>query len=235
VSLVEAPDGKLYSAGQVALATVLGAPVAGSLLVARNYEVLENRRAAWGALAVGIGATLFLLALAFLLPENTRMTGLSGGICIAAYLTAKNIQGDTVDRHLKAGGRKGSWGLTVVLGLVCTIITLGLLVAAAIVVDLVAPADWQDAPVAKIRVSQAGQIELDGTRVTPERLRTALASLKEAGGVVWYYRERMREPMSAEASKAFKIITDAGMPIRQSSKPDFSDYIDGEGRSVPLR
>jgi hypothetical protein len=226
------PDGRLYSAGQIGLATFLGAPIAGCLLLARNYELLENKKAAWQLLGVGIGATIVLLIIAFLLPENTRGTGLSLGSCIGMYFTAKHLQGDTVERHLKAGGRKGSWGLTVALGLICAVIIIGLLFAVGITVELVSPSD---APIAKVRVSQAGQIELDGTRVTPERLRTALSSLAEDGGEIWYYRERMMEPMSEEASKAFKIVLDAGLTFRISSKPDFSDYIDSEGRSVPVR
>jgi hypothetical protein len=230
--LTNEPDGRLYSAGQIGLATFLGAPIAGCLLLARNYELLENKKAAWQLLAVGIGATIVLLIIAFLLPENTRGSGLSLGACIGMYFTAKHLQGETVERHLKAGGRKGSWGLTVALGLVSALIIIVLLFVVGVTVELVSPSD---APVARVRVSQAGQIELDGTRVTPERLRTALASLSEEGGEVWYYRERMMEPMSEEASKVFKIVVDAGLTIRISSKPDFSDYIDGEGRSVPVR
>lgn len=235
VPLVNAPDGKLFSLGQITLATFLGAPVAGSLLVARNYEALENRGAAWRSLAAGIGATILLAVIGFLLPENTPGTGLSIGSCVAAYMTAKSYQGDTIDRHLNAGGRQGSWGLTVGLGLLCGTILLGLIIAVAVAVEFAAPADLQDAPIVKVRVSQAGEVELDGRRVTPERLRAALVTLKEDDGRVWYYRERTWEPMSAEASKVFEIIVDAGVPIRQSSKPDFSDYIDSEGRSVPSR
>jgi len=32
-----------------------------------------------------------------------------------------------------------------------------------------------------------------------------------------------------------EIIVDAKLPVRMSSKADFSDYIDADGKSVPAR
>jgi hypothetical protein len=35
------------------------------------------------------------------------------------------------------------------------------------------------------------------------------------------------------AEKVIRLIVEAELPVRISSKPDYSDYIDAEGRSVP--
>ena len=61
---------KLFSAGQITLATFLGAPIAGCLLLARNYRELGNGAAAWQSLVAGIVSTILLFLIAFWLPEN---------------------------------------------------------------------------------------------------------------------------------------------------------------------
>ena len=90
-------------------------------------------------------------------------------------------------------------------------------------------------PVAQIRVSRAGQVELDGKRVTREELRAALARLSREGGSVQYYREGWNERPSEEAARVFEVIIDARMPIQLSSQPDFSDYIGPDGVPVPIK
>ena len=55
----------------------------------------------------------------------------------------------------------------------------------------------------------SGQIDLNGTQVTPGQLRTSLASLKEDGVVLWYDRESGNERRSAETEKVIEIIADA--------------------------
>lgn len=231
----DAPNGKLYSTGQITLAAFLGAPLAGCLLLARNYQVLGKGAAAWQPLVVGGVSTTVLFVLALLLPENVPGAGLSAGGCIGMYYYAKQWREGAIDAHLKAGAEQGSWALVVVLGLGCSVILLGLLFASGVAFDLGASPGERDMPVVHVRVSQAGEIELDGTIVTRGQLRTALAKMKAAGGGVMYYRERWNEPPSAEAAKAFEVIRAAGLPVQMSSKPDFSDYIGPDGVPIPLR
>ncbi|HEX7318109.1 MAG TPA: hypothetical protein VF297_29670 [Pyrinomonadaceae bacterium] len=230
-------DGKLFSTGQITLATFLGAPLAGFLLLARNYQVLGKGATAWQPLLVGVVTTALLVILGLLLPENVPGTGLSMGSCIGMYYYVKQWQGGAIDAHLKAGARQGSWAAVVVLGLGCSVVLIGLLIAFALTFDVGAPPEGEvrDMPVARVRVSQAGRIEMNGVNLTPEQLRSALAKLKAQGGGVMYYRERWNEPPSAEAARAFEVITQAGLPIQMSSKPDFSDYIGPDGVPVPIR
>lgn len=227
------PGGKLFSTEQVTLATFLGAPISGCLLLAQNYRALGQGASAWQPLVVGIASTVVLLLLAFFLPENFPNLALPAGSCVGMYYYAKQQQGAAIDSHLKAGGRKGSWGVTVALSLGCTVIILVLFVAVAIAFDIQTPEDEVNRPVVKVKVSQAGQIELNGTAVSLGQLRYALTKHKEADGVVWYYREGPTEPPPAVAEKVVGLITEAQLPVRMSSKPDFSDYIDADGKSVP--
>lgn len=229
--------GRLFSTGQITLATFLGAPLAGCLLLARNYQLLGKGAAAWQPLLIGVVTTAVLFTLALLLPENVPGLALSGGSCIGMHYYAKQWEGGAIEAHLKSGARQGSWAAAVALGIGCSVVLIGLLIAAALTFD-VGPApegERRDMPVARVRVSQAGQVEMNGVKLTPEQLRKALAGLRDEGGGVMYYRERWDEPPSAEAAKAFEVIIEAGLPVRMSSKPDFSDYIGPDGVPVPIR
>jgi hypothetical protein len=56
--------------------------------------------------------------------------------------------------------------------------------------------------------------------------------VKQQQGVVWYYREGGHQDPPPVVMEVIKAVVDAGLPIRLSSKPDFSDAI-GEG-GVPV-
>jgi hypothetical protein len=234
------PGGKLFSAGQVAVATSLGTPIAGGILLAQNHRAIGEGRSAWRPLLIGIVVTGLLIAIGFLLPKDFPNRGFAPGVCFGMYYFAKQWRGGAINRHLKAGGRKGSWWAAVGVGVACSVILVVLFFTVVVAFNIDPRPDEQSAsgayrPVAKVRVSQAGDIEMNGVRLNPEEFRSALEKLRDRGGAVWYYRERMNEPPSEAALKAFKSVVDAGLPIRMSSKPDFSDYIDESGRSVPVR
>lgn len=139
VPLTDEAGGKLYSVGQITLATFLGTPVAGSLILARNHQALGKSGSAWTMVLVGAGATILLVILGLVLPEGVPATGFSFGACIAMYYYAKDSQGATIENHLKAGGSKGSWAVTVLVGIICSIILFALLIALALAFDYVAP------------------------------------------------------------------------------------------------
>ena len=63
-------DTPLFSKRQVAIAAFMGAPIAGALLMRKNYLALENHRAATGSLIVGILGSAALIAFMFFLPQN---------------------------------------------------------------------------------------------------------------------------------------------------------------------
>jgi len=160
---------KLFSTGQIALASFLGAPIAGCLLVAKNYRVLGKARSAWQPLIVGVASTILLLTLALFLPEGFPNYGLPAVSCLGMYFYAKHQSGDAIDYHLNAGGRKGSWWVPIVVSLGCAVIILILFIAVAITFDIELPEEETNRPVAKVEVSQARQIELNGTKVTLEQ------------------------------------------------------------------
>jgi hypothetical protein len=89
-----------------------------------------------------------------------------------------------------------------------------------------------DAPVLKVAVFADGRLTVDGTAATIQSLQSSLRTLSEKHGVVWYYREAGQQDPPPVALEVLKAVTDAGVPIQLSSRPDYSDYIDENGRSL---
>lgn len=87
-----------------------------------------------------------------------------------------------------------------------------------------------DAPVLKVAVFADGRLTVDGTASTIEALRESLRSLSEKHGVVWYYREAGQQEPPPIAMEVMKAVVDARLPIRLSSRPDYSDAIGADGR-----
>lgn len=121
---INSPDltGKLFSVWQITLATFLGTPLAGSLLLARNYQVLGKSGAAWKSFAGGVVSTIILMLIAFWLPENFPNAVLPVAYCFGMRQLVEYLQGDVISHHLKSGGRQGSWVITVAVGLGCLVL-----------------------------------------------------------------------------------------------------------------
>src|SRR6266566_286178 len=123
-------QGKLFSLGQIMLATFLGTPLAGSLLVAQNYRLLQKSSAAWQSIAYGIVSTVILFIVAFLLPEKFPNSLLPVIYCFAMRQLVSYLQGDAIARHYSSGGTKGSWLIAIVLGIASLVVLFALVFAA---------------------------------------------------------------------------------------------------------
>jgi hypothetical protein len=108
-------DAKVYSPQQVAIATVLGAPLAGSFLLAQNFRVLGKRREQRWTLVCGLAATVVLLAIAFVLPEKFPKGLIPMLYTITLRQTAIQLQGNAIRPHLEAG-HKQSWWRVIAIG-----------------------------------------------------------------------------------------------------------------------
>jgi hypothetical protein len=133
---VTVPGSKLFSVGQITLATFFGAPVAGCLLLAQNYRALGKDSAARQSLIVGIASTILLIAIVSCLPDNFPGRGVALGSCFGMRQVAAQLQGGVINNHLKAGGRKGSWWIAFAVGVGCSVAVLGLIFGIAIALNL---------------------------------------------------------------------------------------------------
>jgi hypothetical protein len=63
--------------------------------------------------------------------------------------------------------------------------------------------------------------------------RFKFTRLKKEGGAVWYYRQNPESEPAPSDLAVVELVFKIGLPISMSSKPDFSDYVDGKGQSHP--
>src|ERR1700719_4483258 len=93
------PAYSLYDSGSVAIASLLGSPVAGGTLMAINYRRMGMRGKATGAFALGLGITILACALGYFIPSGAS-TGVAVGLVVAMRQIAKQQQGAAVDQHI---------------------------------------------------------------------------------------------------------------------------------------
>ena len=83
----------------------------------------------------------------------------------------------------------------------------------------------KDRPILKIAVFMDGRFTVDGAPSSIKELSESLRKLGERKGVVWYYREAGQREPPPIALEVLKQVVDARLPIRLSSKPDYSDSV----------
>jgi hypothetical protein len=89
--------------------------------------------------------------------------------------------------------------------------------------------------VAKVSALSSGSLLLNGKQVDLKSIETELGKLKAAKGEVWYYRENPQSEPHPNAMAVIQLVVKHQLPISMSTKPDFSDYVDRDGRSKPRR
>ena len=74
-------------------------------------------------------------------------------------------------------------------------------------------------------VLATGDLLLDGQQVTLAELEQAMDQAAKDGAAIWYYREHGAGEPPPVAMEVLKLVTRNKLPIRLSSKPDFSDTV----------
>lgn len=87
-------------------------------------------------------------------------------------------------------------------------------------------------PALKVAVMADGRIIVNGTPATMESFRASLKKLSQEKGIVWYFREDAKTEAPKIAKQVIQAVIDARLPIRLSSRPDYSDAIGMNGKPV---
>jgi len=88
-------------------------------------------------------------------------------------------------------------------------------------------------PRVEVKVFQSGRFLVNEREMAIDKLDNLLAKMKTKNGEVWYYRESGQQEPPAIAMQILQIVVNQQLPITMSSKPDFSDFIDENGKSQP--
>jgi hypothetical protein len=88
------------------------------------------------------------------------------------------------------------------------------------------------APVIKIAVYADGRVTADGSPTTIDSLKESFKKLAKENGVVWYYREAAHGEPPPQAMQVMQALVEARLPIRLSTRPDYSDSIGPDGKPI---
>jgi hypothetical protein len=100
---------------------------------------------------------------------------------------------------------------------------------------LTATGDEIKAPITRLSVLSSGRILVNGRTASAADVAQALEQTKARRGSVWFYRESTGAEPPSEAVVVFKMIVDHKVPVSLSTKPDFSDFVDEQGRAEPKK
>jgi hypothetical protein len=103
---------RLFTPGQVALATFLGGPLAGYLLLSANDARLEQCYNGWGTFWRGVGFSLVVLVAYVVLELISPVLPLLIGVItpLILYCFASDMHGAACRAQRAAGGRSGTIG-----------------------------------------------------------------------------------------------------------------------------
>ncbi len=133
------PAYSLYSPGQIALASFLGAPLAACWFWSRNDLRLGQPDRARQCLIWGVVGTVAVFLVAAFLPDRFPNLVLPIGYTVGLYHAAKQRHGAIVTQHLDAGGSLGSWWEVVGLGLLSLVLLLVVLFGVVFAISLFFP------------------------------------------------------------------------------------------------
>lgn len=110
------PSFKLHSPGDAVLATFLGGPFAGCIVLAINYFKLRRALAGWQAILLGLIGTILLVGIGLKLPAHSP--SFLGGVIglVAMIILANALQGSIYKNHLREGGEKASGWIAAGIG-----------------------------------------------------------------------------------------------------------------------
>ena len=83
----------------------------------------------------------------------------------------------------------------------------------------------QGAPILRVAVFVDGRLTVDGAPSTVTALHDSLRRLSAQHGVIWYYRESPEAEPPPIALQVMKEMADSQLPMRLSSRPDYSDTV----------
>jgi hypothetical protein len=131
-------DAALYTSKHVALATFLGTPLGGAVVMALNENRIGRLGAAIKTALAGLVATGFLLTIGLVVPDNVPTFPISIGSLFVMSAIAKSRQVGFVTQHYAAGGKRGSGWAAAGIGLLSLFVVLIPLIGVLVAAELVA-------------------------------------------------------------------------------------------------
>jgi len=120
--------GLVYSVRQIAVATFLGTPLAGALLLGANFRALGKPASRKPAIIWGVVATVVVMVLAFILPDRMPNSVLPIAYTMGMRQAALQLQGAALTAHAQASGPHQSNWRVFGISMACLAVTTTLLI-----------------------------------------------------------------------------------------------------------
>lgn len=170
----------MYGADQVCFATFLGGPVGGGWLMALNYKRLGEPAKAHLATGFSVLAMAALVAIGLAIPSQPTLLLW----CVPTFVMwrlAQSLQGAAYNRHVAAGGSRGSNWRAAGLGVASLAISCGIFVGVAVIAviyDATRP-DVISGPMHEVIIGESSVLyTLDISRAEAQRVGEELAALE---------------------------------------------------------
>jgi len=122
---------RLYKISGIGVAAFFGGPVAGGLLIAKNYKQMGKLKEARQARWLSVLAMLTVVTLLWFIPEDWNLpnTSVSVPLVFLTVFIAQHLQQNDINMHMNAGGefisnwKAFGFSLLVLLGVLCLLFT----------------------------------------------------------------------------------------------------------------
>ena len=118
-----------YSKAQVLVITLIGLPIAGAILIGKNAKTMGEHQAVHKIHAIGILVTIACLSLIFLIFS-----------LVGIWIWYDKKQKTAFDTHIAKGGKQGTWGATIGIG-ICSLFII-LLISIILIYAVVMMGCW---------------------------------------------------------------------------------------------
>jgi len=120
------PPYTLFDASSVTIATLLGAPIAGAILMAVNYRRLGKEVNAAVVFLSGLAVTILAMVSANLIPASA-LYAVPIVLLVVMRSIAQSLQGPAVQQHVSSGGKLGSRWIAFGVGMAALVAIFGAL------------------------------------------------------------------------------------------------------------
>ena len=138
--LATVPKGKLYRDSSLWIATFFGGPLAAGYVIAENFKDLGETSKARNTWIFTIPITILVFIAAFNIPKTVYFPNQIIPIIsvVVSHLILTNLQGKQINRHINLGGELYSGWRALLVGIICLLLTLGVILGVFFVADLTA-------------------------------------------------------------------------------------------------
>ncbi len=117
---------KVFRKNNIWVGTMLGGPLAGGYFLYSNFKVFNKPGSARYSLGISIGILILLAILLPVIPDAIPSIIIPAIYTAIMYIIADRFQRTDIKSHIESGKGIHSWPRTILISVICSVITLGI-------------------------------------------------------------------------------------------------------------